>query len=91
MMQNAYGYIGTGWGQWGLRSRFQGYWRDFQMSQQTPGQLSASEVGNIHALFTQAQTFLDQRSYAYVRRALGEIGRKLWKGSLAEENKGNNE
>ena len=57
----------------GLSARMEKAYRTFQSLVQTPGTLTEQEIASAYALFTDAQTYVDQRSYEYVRRTLGSI------------------
>ena len=61
----------------GLIARVAEQFHHFQSLLQTPGRLTATETASLHALFTDAQTYFDQRGYAYVRRTLSAIEEKL--------------
>jgi hypothetical protein len=61
----------------GLFARIGETFREFQNAAQAPGRLSAEEISSIYALFTDVQTYLDQRSYHYARQSLEQIRRKL--------------
>jgi hypothetical protein len=52
-------------------------YRRFQEALSTGTRLSNQEISHIYALFTDLQTYLDQRSYEYVQRSLVAIERKL--------------
>jgi hypothetical protein len=80
----------------GLKRRFQESWRRFHELTQSGEEFSTAETASVYALFTQAQTYLDQRSYAYVRQTLDLIQEKLAQKNLiqvnfkgAEEDSGN--
>ena len=47
--------------------------QQFQSRALAPGQLSDQEVSGTYALFTDMQTYVDQRSYEYARGVLGRI------------------
>jgi hypothetical protein len=64
-------------GRRGLRSRIDKAFRQFQALTKVPGALAVSEVSSLFALFTDAQTYVDQRSYAYARYSVELIERKL--------------
>jgi hypothetical protein len=57
----------------GLSARMEKAFQTFQSILHTPGKLSEQEIASAYALFTDAQTYVDQRSYEYVRRTLGSI------------------
>jgi len=57
----------------GLSARLEIAYRAFHSSLATPGKLAAPDVASTFALLTDAQTYLEQRSYAYARRSLNQI------------------
>jgi hypothetical protein len=61
----------------GLCHRTRQAYRSFELLQKQPGMLSEVEVAGVYGLFLDATTYLDQRSYAYVRRTLSLIEAKL--------------
>ena len=61
----------------GLRHRTEKAYRAFQFILAMPDKLARPELASTFALFTDVQTYFDQRSYAYVRRSLGRIERNL--------------
>jgi hypothetical protein len=63
----------------GLAGSIASQYRTFQRLQQTPGRIGAFNTSNVYALFTDVQTYYDQRSYAYARRSLHLI-RQILKG-----------
>jgi hypothetical protein len=67
--------IGTG-GR-GLRQRAENAYYALQSVLANPDKLSRPELASTFALFTDVQTYFDQRSYAYARRSLGLIERNL--------------
>jgi hypothetical protein len=60
----------------GLVARIEAQYRAFE-SLMAAGTLSAWQTSQLHALFTDLQTYFDQRSYAYARRTLGMITQSL--------------
>lgn len=56
-----------------LASRLEKAWRDFQSLLHAGGRLTPLQVASAYALFTDTQTYLDQRSNAYARRSLSLI------------------
>ena len=60
----------------GLAAAIQKQYHTFQASL-AKGNLSHWEMSRLYALFTDVQTYFDQRSYAYARRALDLITRTL--------------
>ena len=67
--------VGTG-GR-GLRRRAEKAYHALQPILATPDKLARPELASTFALFTDVQTYFDQRSYAYARRSLGLIERNL--------------
>jgi hypothetical protein len=61
----------------GLLSRVQKEYRAFQSLLSTAGALTESEISSLYALFTDTQTYMDQRSFAYARSSLDNIKRIL--------------
>jgi len=57
----------------GLSARMEKAFQSFQSLLHAPGKLTEQEIASAYALFTDAQTYIDQRSYEYVRRTLGSI------------------
>ena len=74
---------GLGTGGRGLRHRAEKAYHTLQSIVATPDKLSRPELASTFALFTDMQTYFDQRSYAYARRSLGMIERNL--GHLSSE------
>jgi len=65
-------------GKRGLKSRTEkAYTALHSILASTPHKFVRPEVASTFALFTDLQTYLDQRSYAYARRSLGLIERNL--------------
>ena len=62
-----------GVGDSGLKSRIAQSYQQFHSLARSPGRLTAEETARAYALFTDAQTYMDQRSYAYARRLLDLI------------------
>jgi hypothetical protein len=60
----------------GLAAAIDKQYRAFQVSL-AKGRLSHWEKSKLYALFTDVQTYFDQRSYAYARRSLEHIARTL--------------
>ncbi|MBI2947568.1 MAG: hypothetical protein HYY23_07970 [Verrucomicrobia bacterium] len=54
-----------------LKPRAEKAYRAFESLLASPNRLTPQEVSSLFALFTDLKTYLDQRSYAYARRALG--------------------
>jgi hypothetical protein len=61
----------------GLRPRAEKAYHALQSVLAAPDKLARPEVASTFALFTDLQTYLDQRSYAYARRSLELIERNL--------------
>jgi hypothetical protein len=61
----------------GLLSRIETQYRCFQSLVREPGRLTPVQTASLYALFTDVQTYVDQRGYAYARRTLGLIEQKL--------------
>jgi len=61
----------------GLVGRIEAQHRRFQSLAREPGRLTAEQTASLYALFTDVQTYFDQRGYAYARRALGSIKQTL--------------
>ncbi len=63
----------------GLASRMEAAYRAFHSTLAVAGERSAAEIASVFALFTDFQTYMDQRSYAHARRSLesieGNLGR----------------
>jgi len=68
-------------GGWRLASRIRRQHLQFQRSLRQPGRLTPTEISSLYALFTDVQTYFDQRSYAYASRSLGLIARRLRAGA----------
>jgi hypothetical protein len=61
----------------GLAGRIRAAYTQFQAAVRDGGRLSDQDISGIGALFTDAQTYLDQRSYHYAQQTLNAIHRKL--------------
>jgi hypothetical protein len=61
----------------GLVGRIQAQYRRFQSLAREPGKLTSVQTASLYALFTDVQTYFDQRGYAYARRSLGLIEQTL--------------
>lgn len=59
-------------GKLGLQSRVESTWHRFRAQS-----CSSFQTASVFALFTDLQTYLDQRAYAYARRTLDQIENKL--------------
>ena len=69
----------------GLVASIEAQYRSFQSLATQPGKLAPVEAAHLYAMFTDVQTYFDQRSYAYARRALGRI-RQTLKAAAGLEN-----
>jgi hypothetical protein len=67
----------SGWRGAGLTARIQKAYRDFQAALRERAGLTEQDISAIYALFTDAQTYLDQRSFEYAQNSLAAIERKL--------------
>jgi hypothetical protein len=61
----------------GLVGRIEAQHRRFQSLAREPGKLTSAQTASLYALFTDVQTYFDQRGYAYARRTLGLIEQTL--------------
>ncbi|MGA2864839.1 MAG: hypothetical protein ABSF95_10165 [Verrucomicrobiota bacterium] len=61
----------------GLVASIEAQYRSFQSLAAQPGKLAPVDTAHLYAMFTDVQTYFDQRSYAYARRALGRIKQTL--------------
>ena len=61
----------------GLGGRIETQYHRFQAIRQEPGKLSPLQTASLYALFTDVQTFVDQRGYGFARRTLGQIEQML--------------
>ena len=66
-----------GLGTRGLKRRLEDAYAAFHSNLATPGKLTAPAIASTFALFTDVQTYMDQRSYAYARRSLRLIEKDL--------------
>jgi hypothetical protein len=57
----------------GLVASIEAQYHSFQSLAAQPSKLAPVEAAYVYAMFTDVQTYFDQRSYAYARRALGRI------------------
>ncbi|MBI3417689.1 MAG: hypothetical protein HY043_20545, partial [Verrucomicrobia bacterium] len=57
----------------GLRRRTESAYGNFQKLWQDSRKLTPQEISSVYALFTDVQTYVDQRSYGYARRTLKQI------------------
>ncbi len=81
-------WLVRGSGRLSLENRAQAAWRRFQDLTRAGGQLAAHQVSNTYGLFTELQTYVDQRSCAYAHRTLGSIERLLATGDAAPRRPG---
>jgi len=61
----------------GLAGQIESRYRQFQSLAREPGRITPAQTASLYALFTDAQTYVDQRGYAYARRTLGLIEQSL--------------
>jgi hypothetical protein len=61
----------------GLVPRIQAQYHRFQSLARAPGHMNPLQIASLHALFTDLQTHVDQRSYAYARHTLARIQQAL--------------
>ena len=61
----------------GLWGRIEAQHRRFQLLAREPGRLTAAQLASLYALFTDVQTYVDQRGYAYARKTLDSIEQAL--------------
>ena len=61
----------------GLVAAIEAAYRSFRSLAAQPGRLAPAPEAQLHALFTDVQTYFDQRSYAYAWATLGRIERLL--------------
>jgi hypothetical protein len=57
----------------GLVASTEAEYRSFRSLAGQPGKLTPVDTAHLYAMFTEVQTYFDQRSYAYARGALGRI------------------
>jgi len=67
----------------GLAGQIESSYRLFQSLAREPGRLTPAQTASLYALFTDIQTYVDQRGYAYARRTLGLIEQSLNAASRA--------
>jgi len=67
-----YGWFGTG-----LVASVAAHYRAFQSLAKQPGKLAPVDTARFHAMFTDVQTYSDQRSYGYAWRSLRQIQKLL--------------
>jgi len=65
----------------GLLASVEEEYRAFQAMASQPGKLTQVDTAYLYAMFTDVQTYFDQRSYAYARRTLGRIKQILKAGA----------
>ena len=61
----------------GLEGQIDSSYRQFRSLAREPDRLSPAQTASLYALFTDVQTYVDQRGYAYARRTLGLIEQTL--------------
>jgi len=61
----------------GLAGQIESTYRRFQSLVREPDRLTPVQMASLYALFTDLQTYVDQRGYAYARRTLGLIEQTL--------------
>jgi len=61
----------------GLTGEIESRYRQFQSLAGEPDRLTPAQTASLCALFTDVQTYVDQRGYAYARRTLGLIEQTL--------------
>jgi hypothetical protein len=61
----------------GLSGRIKAQYQRFQSLAREPGRLTALQTASLYALFTDVQTYVEQRGYANARQALGLIEQTL--------------
>ena len=61
----------------GLEGQIESRYRQFQSLAGESDRLTPAQTASLYALFTDAQTYVDQRGYAYARHTLGLIEQKL--------------
>jgi len=61
----------------GLAGEIESRYRQFQSLAGEPDRLTPAQTASLCALFTDVQTYVDQRGYAYARRTLGLIEQTL--------------
>jgi hypothetical protein len=68
----------------GLMGSIEAQSKMFQSMACQPGKLTPVQTSHLHAMFTDVQTYFDQRSYAYAWRTLGLIEQRLKAASVQE-------
>ncbi len=66
-----------GWWGAGLVPAIAAHYRSFESLAAQPGKLTPVDTARFHAMFTDVQTYFDQRSYGYARRSLRQIQQRL--------------
>jgi hypothetical protein len=61
----------------GLTGQIESKYRRFQSLAREPDRLTPVQIASLYALFTDVQTYVDQRGYAYAKRTLGLIEQTL--------------
>jgi hypothetical protein len=72
----------SGVGGEGLIRQIESKYRRFQSLAREPDRLTPVQIASLYALFTDVQTYVDQRGYAYARRTLGLIEQTLDAASM---------
>jgi hypothetical protein len=67
----------------GLERQIDSSYRQFRSLAREPDRLNAAQIASLYALFTDVQTYVDQRGYAYARCTLGLIEQMLDAASRA--------
>jgi hypothetical protein len=67
----------------GLERQIDSSYRQFRSLAREPDRLNAAQIASLYALFTDVQTYVDQRGYAYARCTLGLIEQMLEAASRA--------
>jgi hypothetical protein len=61
----------------GLAGQIESRYRQFRSLAREPDRLTPAQTASLYALFTDVQTYVDQRGYAYAQRTLGLIEQTL--------------
>jgi hypothetical protein len=64
----------------GLSTRIAARYAEFQTTLRGTDRLSPVEISSFYAMFTDIQTYYDQRSYAYVKKTLALVEQALKTG-----------
>jgi hypothetical protein len=68
----------------GLNARLRDRYQRFLEAPGGAGRMHPERLSAVYGLFTDAQTYIDQRAYAYARRTLGLIDRRLAEAEAAD-------